>query len=144
MSTEKTLLKQCGCVQEEHRALRDSLARISAALSKPRCDYRQCASLVQTLRDQLVQHFRHEEEGGYFREVLAAAPWLAKQASALEQEHALLGATIDDLLSTWFSDGSRAELPDRFQSFCESLLTHEVRENNLVQQSLCDDLGSAG
>lgn len=143
MFTEKTIRASTVGVQEEHRALRDLLGQVGTAIASPRCGHRQWSNLMQTLRDQLAGHFRHEEEGGYFREVVTAAPWLGKQASSLEQEHALLRARIDDLVASRFNDRSRVERQDQFQTFCELLLAHEVRENNLVQQSLCDDLGSA-
>ena len=143
MYAPKTILTPQHAALEEHNALRDLLGKIGEAITDPRCGHGQWKHRMGLLRARLIEHFEHEEEGGYFRELVTSAPWLAKQAAVLEQEHVLLRTRIDDLVSSRYNDHSRADLQDRFQNFCEALLAHEVRENNLIQKSQCDDLGSA-
>lgn len=130
-------------VREEHHALRELLDEMATALSKPRCGQERWQGLLRLLHRHVVAHFRNEEEGGSFRELTGAAPWLAARANSLLREHRLLLAHLDKLLSTGLDNQSRATARSEFYAFRHAFLDHEARENRLLQDALCDDLGAA-
>ncbi len=91
-------------------------------------------------------HFDHEEEEGYFSEIIAIAPRLSYEADELEAEHdALLGRLeyLDDQLSTTADDVDEfTKLRQDFCEFIEACRAHERRETALVQEAWLTDIGT--
>ncbi len=91
-------------------------------------------------------HFDHEEEGGYFREIVEMAPRLSRVAQELESEHdELLGRLeyLADQLSTT-ADVARefAQLHKATTEFIAACRAHEHRETALMQEAWFTEIGT--
>lgn len=147
MATHRLQPNFCETVQEAHDDLRELLQTIERMVAQRTWNDAFLARQLADLRVQLSLHFTHEEQGGYFHEAVAAAPWLAHQAEALEQEHAQLLELLDGLLNDLQPAARRAA--DRpavgkcFEEFNLRFFQHEAAEGQLIQQAFNDDLGAA-
>lgn len=105
------------------------------------------AALLGQLRDQLAIHFSLEEALGYLEDVIVESPRLCETAFKLRAEHETLYLAIsslaDDAERLLMGGGPMAKpmLLKRFRQFCNQLKEHELREDELIIESLYDDLG---
>lgn len=147
MATHRLQPNFCETVHEAHEDLRELLRTIEQVSALRTGSDEILAGRLADLKIHLRLHFEHEEEGGYFHEVVAAAPWLAEQAAALEQEHAQLMELLDGLLETFRptvrQPVGRPAVNKCFEEFNRLFHKHEAAEAQLVQQAFNDDLGAA-
>ena len=129
-------------VGEEHHALRARMEQLVQAIGRPD-DGARWHGMLDAFRSELEQHFWHEEQGGYFRDLVHAAPWLGAKVDQLEREHRDMLAAVDALRTVDLNHATRADVARRFDDLRKFVLDHETRENRLVQDGLCDDLGAA-
>ncbi len=91
-------------------------------------------------------HFDHEEQGGYFEEIVEMAPRLSRLAQTLETEHDELLARLeylDDQLSTTADvDEGFARLRKELEEFVAACRTHEHRETALMQEAWFTEIGT--
>ena len=91
-------------------------------------------------------HFEHEEQDGYFAEIIEIAPRLSYEAEELEAEHdGLLGRLehLDERLIVLHDDVDEiARLRRDFADFIEACRTHERRETALVQEAWLTEIGA--
>ena len=105
------------------------------------------ADITALLRDQLATHFSLEEAFGYLEEAVDAAPHLSTRAFSLRDEHSELYQTIakiaDDCVAALAveNDDRVQRLLKRFKAFCRRFKRHEQLENELIVESLYDDIG---
>lgn len=101
--------------------------------------------LMGELAALLEIHFAHEEEGGYFTELVEMAPELSARVEQLRQEHREMSATIRAMHSrlrhasstpVWFEAICRDF--SHFLNRCES---HQHEENLLAQEGYLRDMG---
>lgn len=93
------------------------------------------AQLVQ-MREQLVHHFREEEEGGCMEEAQSRSPCLSEDVRTLQSEHpgfltALDGMITEAELLTKQSNGLQ-DLQKAFGGFMQRLHAHEAEENRIL------------
>ena len=137
-------------VKEDNVMLHDLLGAASKvldpAVSTP-IQTRSMADLFGKLRDQLAIHFALEEGLGYLEDVIVQTPRLCEVAFQLRAEHETLYVTIselaDDAERLLMGGGPIAKpmLLKRFRRFCHQLKEHERREDDLIIESLYDELG---
>lgn len=132
-------------IDSEHRELERQYSEFDAFLG---------GEAVQTplLRRKLAElavilkcHFQHEEEEGYFEEIIAVAPRLSYEAEELEAEHdALLGRLeyLDDQLTTTVDADDFTRLRKDFTDFIAACRAHEHRETALVQEAWLTEIGT--
>ncbi|MCA9047145.1 MAG: hemerythrin domain-containing protein [Planctomycetaceae bacterium] len=132
-------------IDSEHQELERQYAAFDEFLNG---EHVQCVLLRRRLAELAVIlkcHFEHEEEEGYFAEIIALAPRLSYEAEELEAEHdALLGRLeyLDDQLTTVPDDPCEiAKLRQEFADFIASCRDHEHRETALVQEAWLTDIG---
>ena len=137
-------------VKDDNVMLHDLLGAASKVLDpaeltsiQPRC----MADLLGKLRDQLAIHFSLEEALGYLEDVIIESPRLCETAFQLRAEHETLYLSIsqltDDAERLLMGGGPMAKpmLMKRFRHFCNQLKEHERREDDLIIESLYDELG---
>jgi hypothetical protein len=137
-------------IKEDNVHLRDLLMAASRVLDrstwwsvKPRA----LADLFQQIRDQLATHFTLEEAFGYLDDAIVTAPRLSERANSLRNEHETLYISISDLADDAYrivAERRGSTIPillERFRSFCRKLKAHEDAENELIMESLYDELG---
>ena len=128
-------------VLDEHRGLLRLVEQISAAMANPSRVPEHWRGLVKQLQKELVDHFQHEESGGYFRDEVKAAPWAAEKVKALLNQHAQFLERIAELLTLRLDKGGEDLAPKLFEAFRRDFLDHESRENALIQETSCHDFG---
>lgn len=95
---------------------------------------------------ELSRHFKREEDGGYFTDIIEIAPRLSPQAIALESEHVQLLKRLQQLQDRLSAAASRAEqyqlIHHDLPVFINACQTHEHREAALVQDAWLTDIGT--
>lgn len=133
-------------VLEDHHHLQQRLRELQSALSDERMDRQTLQSLASRLSRELADHFLHEEQGGLFADTVERAPHLHERAQSLLSEHVRMSSQFHQLeqLLRWpgVSVSWRRELMETFQSFYDSYLVHEAKENSLLQESFGDDIAA--
>jgi len=146
MSAESTNPAFAHALQAQHHELRDFLHEGTQLLADTGWAVDDLFSLLAVLRRHLREHFEHEEQGGYFHEVIVARPQLAPRANALLEQHGDFMATLDGLLALvgteTLSSVSRSEIESRWQRFSSEFCRHEAGEVDLLQFVFNEDLGS--
>jgi hypothetical protein len=98
------------------------------------------------LRAELVEHFRQEELGGYFHDVIKLAPRFKERADTLLQQHPTLQQRIDSVrLMAEQSSSSPSwwqSLDDELHKFYQVFDQHERDETALLQDAYTCDIGT--
>jgi hypothetical protein len=131
---------------EEHGHLRKLLQQASDYLSRRQASRAQLTETLVELRRELLDHFQHEESGGYFREVVSIAPRLKGRADALLAQHLDLKARLDRLQSLAQQDEQNEswwqEIIAEFGGFFREFDEHERGETALLQEAYTRDIGT--
>ncbi|PQO48001.1 hemerythrin domain-containing protein [Blastopirellula marina] len=133
-------------LHEEHRQLNVELDQLSACCLGQlkdcdlQTDWNRLRDRVHRLRDNLVHHFREEEEGCCLDEAVARRPTLAAEAREIESEHPELLAELDGLIN-WLDEEPPLEITlqnarARLNAFAENLRRHEWREDALIRRGV--------
>jgi hypothetical protein len=106
------------------------------------------AERLLKLHDELVLHFREEEDSGFFDSLATEFPHLTRRLDDLEAEHAWMLREARDIVSSCMSfaeagPGIGQELSDRTLHLLSRLEAHEQAENELIQRAYAEDLGAA-
>jgi hypothetical protein len=134
-------------IGDEHAALHEMLQAIQTAMRERRLGRESLAQAVAEVKRQVVEHFDHEECGGYFAEALEAAPHWSERAAGLLAEHAAMAGELEMFCkqvgeslagpSDWHA------LEQCFARFVARFQAHETAENELLQAAYGEDIGSA-
>ena len=130
---------------QEHTRLHGLLVGARDALQR-----RLTASAIGDLLDELSghigPHFAHEEEGGFFDEIIATAPHLKSRAESLLAQHAEFLKDMEQMFSRVREVGCSprwcGDLAEQFEQFACRFLEHERAENALLQQAFNEDIGA--
>ena len=102
-------------------------------------------SIMKKVAEHLQQQFELEEEDGYLEEVLEEFPNWHPQVEHLQQEHRLLqkqfNEIYDRLAATSLGSLMSHEVKRQLKDWIDSFRQHQERENRLIQEALCIDLG---
>ena len=138
-------------IKEINQALADDIGRLQRLAACPSVIRRHARAFVrklETLRDDLAMHFSLEEFFGYLDDPVAAAPRLCERADGLRQEHSILYEQLCGIVESaqQLSDLNHLarlslHVPRRLRAFLDRLAEHESRENELILEAFCDDVG---
>jgi hypothetical protein len=134
-------------IAAEHESLANLYEQVSVALDAGPGGPLSASVLLDELVEQVANHFSHEEEGGYYSQVVEIAPWRAPAVDELKRQHS-------DLLRTVARIAQGARLASKsllsyeavwkeFAEFLHSCSDHEARENRLVQEVYLLDIAAA-
>ena len=136
-------------IKEDNQRLGELFQQVTSLLSRPRPI--SCSVLVHDLwqlRDQLAMHFALESAYGYLADVVEHAPRLCENAKAMLAEHDDLFLEICEIIEDAEKLAYEAYTYRHFVSVASSVfdfhakfLAHESRENQLIFQSLNEDIG---
>jgi hypothetical protein len=88
------------------------------------------------LREQLVHHFREEEDGGCLEEALSRSPRLGTDVRILLDEHSQFVKSLDDLILQAKRLGLEPQklekLHNDFTPFVHALHEHEAEESRVL------------
>lgn len=94
-------------------------------------------------RQDLLEHFRLEEEDGYLDVVRRKEPNLEPTLAKLLKEHRKLVQELDDLLAKVEQPHSPLDTAQRrVRLWIHDVRGHEIRENHLIQDAFVHDLGT--
>lgn len=121
------------------RGLRDLRAAVRSQSSESLLGVR---SRLGAVREQVAEHFRMEEQGGYMDVVRQRQPRLERAAEHLAAEHEELLHALDELIRTAGQATSLTpSLGDAIEAWAEGIRGHEDRENQLIEDAFDLDLG---
>ena len=133
-------------IVHEHAQLRLILDSVRETLLDRQATPQVVAAMIIELSSRIKQHFDHEEQGGFFEEVIDVAPRLSDRAEALLQQHLEFVDQLDLLQqhaeSPAPSDSWWARLIQLFDEFLHRFLAHEQAENALLLQAYNEDIGA--
>lgn len=138
-----------GHLLAEHRDLFNLIQSVRKALAAPGAPAagRRAAVLesLRTLWCHLRDHFTQEEAGGFLEEAVTRIPRLSAAMRSIIGEHpgllAELEAVIAGLESSPASPAAWAAAARDYERFADHMTAHEQRENAVVQEGYCEDLG---
>jgi len=141
-TTSRTLFDQ---IRDEHLQLDWSFERVRTALARRRMESGALARLFVELVRMVERHFEHEEEGGYYNDVVEHAPHFSADVERLKQQHNSLLESLKKISRLAASgDGSapwwRTMRVD-FHEFVCCCDKHEALENDIVQRAYTQDIG---
>ena len=133
-------------IKEEHHELVGVMGEIRHLLAAEERDLDKLEALIIQLCDLVESHFKNEEAGGYLSEAIEQAPRLSERADQLHDQHRVLWEELQGLRTLTEqrenSDPWWQQLHAALETFARDLLTHEAREDDLVQEAFTDDIGS--
>ena len=133
-------------VRQDHEVLRTWLGKLHHALTERSATAPDVAALFDGLIEHVDRHFEDEENGGFFDQVVAQAPRFADRTTALRDDHVELRKQVRGLAevarSAEASDAWWKQLDEGFHEFSKSLMHHENLENELLQDTYDEDVGS--
>jgi hemerythrin len=132
----------------EHKHLKERIAGLQALIAGREsidADERRRTALADALASMsglLSAHFDHEEEGGYFSEVLARRPDLSARVSALQGQHEHFVRDFAEVAATAREKEAPTDIAKQVQSLLDALAQHECDEDALLQEALLTDVGT--
>ena len=133
-------------IRQEHEDLRQHLGALHHILAERQLPPGEVVASFRQLREELVEHFRDEEEGGFFHNVVDHAPRYSEQVDQLCKEHEQSLQDIDQMTHDAEVGEATAEwwaaLSQRFHDFSCDLMNHESKENQLLQNTYGIDIGA--
>jgi hypothetical protein len=144
MNGNQECVAYAGHLQSEHRELHQRLRQMQAQLNQlppavidaPLRD--QLLAVGQKLYDDLARHFREEEGGGCLDYAASRVPSLSGEVRTLEHEHPLilgqLRRLITEVRAAVPGTLEVARLKEKFDHFVVNMLSHEARENRVVER----------
>ncbi len=123
-------------IRAEHSRLQELLQRIKTDWQTAGAETPSTLRSVEELRQQLVGHFREEEEGGCLEEAVCRCPSLGGEADRIKREHPRMLAELDDIISHLRAEEGQSkadsELQQRFERFMRMVHAHDQAENRLL------------
>lgn len=135
----------------EHRHLSRATQQLRVLARGPVTDeglafWRQdLGSRLATLRNLLLDHFEHEEQGGFLRDVLKEVPNSQRQVAALRREHDDIELRLDRILAELDElETTRGveSIQSQIAVLIEILVEHETGEQHLVQRTYYREYGA--
>lgn len=125
----------------QHARLRAQLHDVEDSLAAA-TDRHSRARIVGQLKLDVERHFAFEETGGYFADVLRAAPRLRHEVEQMEEQHSSLLTEVSELERRASADRTeRGVLTQQFDDFRRRLQDHENHENTVTQRAFENDIG---
>jgi iron-sulfur cluster repair protein YtfE (RIC family) len=133
-------------VRNEHVHLRELLESVRQTLAARQGSPPTIAALFDELSRHVLEHFEHEETGGFFSAALELAPRLTSRAGELLQEHAefrgRLSAMRQLAMPAEATEDWWRNMRESFERFFNAFRRHETAENRLLQEAYSDDIGA--
>jgi hypothetical protein len=140
----ETQTSYAGVLIEAQTAFEQSQRQLEEALRSPwGWDATELADCLATVRDDLVDHFRFEEESGYMDPVLMREPRLDRPVQNLLADHRRLRRALDALIDEAKSCRTlSASFRAKMRAWVEAVRAHEIRENALLEEAFNLDIGA--
>jgi iron-sulfur cluster repair protein YtfE (RIC family) len=124
-------------MHQEHDNLREKLGRIHDFFRDTTLTPTEINTLLHDFEEALALHFSHEENDGFFDDVMKLSPESAREADRLCVEHRDLQNDAAEL-RRFANSGTPSvpwwrELASRCRTFSQRLMLHESAENRLLQ-----------
>lgn len=140
-----------GHVLAEHRELFNLIQSVRAAFAAPERPSperrNEVLLMLRSLRCHLRDHFTREECGGFLEEAVTRLPRLSAAMRAILLQHPALLENLDGVISSLESAPEHSEswtaAGKAYEAFACQMAAHEQRENAVIQEGYCEDLGLA-
>lgn len=140
----KTEISIAEALSRAHQALRNDLRTLEESVdSASGQDLPPLRAHLGTARTHLLEHFRFEEKNGYMDKVRKDAPRLEREIDRLAGEHRQLAQALDALIEK-ANEGRDLSPPlrDEVRHWIASVMRHEAREDELVQDAFNLDISA--
>ena len=147
MTTNSDLHPIFQAIDVEHAEMRKLLGSVHHVLADRSRPVSEVVAVLDSFLQFLKQHFEHEDQGGgFFDQITDQTPRLSDRADDVRHEHAGL---LDDFkklrdlaVEGAADDAWWGQLNSSFQTISKELMHHERREEDLLQESFNEDIGT--
>jgi hemerythrin len=130
----------------EHHHLKELFQKIQTVVAGGVTRRDELGVLIDELQQDILQHFAHEENAGFFDHIVAMAPQLVHETTLLKHQHKALASLLEDIATTLRREDLSAEqmqqVADLIYEFRVRFGEHEEGENQLLQEAFDRDVGS--
>lgn len=105
-------------------------------------DRAQLLDRLQYTHNQVVEHFRFEEQNGYMEAVRKRQPRLERTIQELAMEHRELTHALEELAAQARSASPDDEIRQKIREWLARIRHHETQENELVQDAFNLDIAA--
>ena len=145
MTRTRSLLRSPEPLLEEHSRLWKLVERCRSTLHETNIRSEYLNSLFRRLLEQLLNHFSHEEEHGYFSDLIEEAPQLESTVEELYRQHPRMVELIvwisNEMENREPGEERRCRLTSIYDEFYHLFKRHEAEETLLLQNAFNSDLG---
>lgn len=125
------------------RLMRDLCSLQDLVASDSKASLPQLRNGLSATYTHVCEHFRLEEQGGYFDNIAENEPRLQHAADQLRDDHRQLRRSLDNLHGEAIVAAGPSEvLLDKVRQWIQRLMQHEWRENDLIQDAVDADLSA--
>jgi iron-sulfur cluster repair protein YtfE (RIC family) len=132
-------------IDAEHRALDRQYTTFQMLLDDEGTQLPTLQTRLTNLATVLECHFEHEEDGGYFTDIIEASPDLGQRARELESEHEQLLTRFQQIGDRLFVPFNAATaftaLKQEIRELIAACRAHEHSENELTQEAWLREIG---
>jgi hemerythrin-like domain-containing protein len=132
--------------QEEHLRMHVCHERLRAAVLEAEAAYTHLVSGLIDLRTLLDQHIAFEEKDGFMKPVEELRPALSPRVEELRADHVAQKKVLNDLLEALQHPAQsplpHEDIPRTILGLIDNINCHEEKENNLVLEVFCYDVGT--
>lgn len=136
---------------EENDKLHSVIQELRACAEKARTtqqekDIEELGGWLKEFKVVLRSHMDFEEEDGFMQPVVELRPTLSDRVEEIRAEHDALWETINELIRAFEKPGESSfwprDIPEATLDLLGRIINHEEKENSIVLEVFCDDVGT--
>jgi iron-sulfur cluster repair protein YtfE (RIC family) len=136
---------------EEHAQIRQSMVELRALaedvkISRTEDGLQKLCDGLKDFHRMIQKHMAFEEEDGFLKPVVEMRPTLSAQVEEIRGEHNRVMETLQELIKAFDSPQQSTfwprDVPDATLHLLVQIGIHEEKENTMVLDVFCDDVGT--
>ena len=136
---------------DEHEKLHQTLEKLrtvaeEAKISSSEQGLQNLLDLLKDFLQVMNEHMEFEEADGFLKPVIEMRPTLSIQVEQIRSEHDKVLQTIQELIRAFESPRNSTfwprDVPQATLDLVDEISNHEERENTMVLEVFCNDVGT--
>ncbi len=136
---------------DEHEKLHQTLEQVrivaeDAKISNSEQGLQKLLDLLKNFLNVMREHMEFEEADGFLKPVIEMRPTLSPQVEQIRMEHDKVLQTIQEMIRAFENPRNSTfwpqDVPQATLDLIEEITNHEERENTMVLDVFCHDVGT--